>query len=265
MKQRILALGCACCMLLGCTACRIRVDLTEVLEDDPTATATTTQPIPENNDEMATEAWQIYSRALEIGETYTTYEQTYEGRRTVMGETMVTKARFVRVEKDGDVSLLIEREDGTTRSSAYFAGGIGYFNTGEKKYWMPTEEEAVYETLGFSEGEDLAESMFSEAIVIRNDDGSTVVSCPLSGQNGTQFARMHLGEEVMMSAQLRHAEAGVTVDEAGNPLSFVTSISADTMLYGTVSYENESRYVAVGDDVVLTPPTDLDTYSSMIE
>lgn len=263
MKQRVLALCLIACLLLGCAACRIRVDLTQDVTDDE-GTATTTHPIPESNDEMAAEAWQIYSNALKAEEAYTTFELVYEGRQTVGKETAVTKARVVRVQEGDAVSLLIESESGDAHSRGYFADGIGYFDVEDKKYWMPTDEDAVYETLGFSESEDLSEAMFSQAITVKKEDGSVTVSCPLSGDTATQFARMFLGDVVAGSTVTR-AEAGVTVDAAGNPVAFTTAVTVDTMLYGTVSVESENRYVAVGETVVLTPPNDLDTYSSIIE
>lgn len=264
MKQRIITLWLVGCLLFGLAACHVRVDFTKGEDTNTPPTTTTTASVPEENDEMAAEAWQIYSHALEVEKTYTTYELVYEGRQKAIGETALTKARFIRVEKDGAVSLRIESEYGNQYSAAYYADGIGYFNKDGKKYWMPTDEDTVYEILQFSENESLAESMFSKAIVIKNADGSATVSCPLDGKNALQFARMYLGDTVIGSTVTR-AEAGVTVDAAGNPIAFTAAVSVNTALYGTVSVESENRYVAVGDAVVLTPPDDLDTYASIIE
>jgi len=128
MKQRVLSLCLVFCLLLCCTACRIRIDLTQDMLGEKTPTATTTRPLPESNDEMAAEAWQIYSNAIKAEEGYTTYELVYEGKQTVGRETAVTKARLVRVQEGDAVSLLIESERGDTPSRAYFANGIGYFD-----------------------------------------------------------------------------------------------------------------------------------------
>ncbi len=262
MIRRVIALCLVCCLLSVCTACRVRVDFTQDTDEDTSPTTTTT--VPETNDEMAAEAWQIYSHALEVERTYTTYELVYEGRQTAIGETAATKARFIRVEKDGEVSLMIESEYGNQYSAAYYADGIGYFNIDGQKYWMPTDEDTVYEILEFSESETLTEAMFTKAIVIRDADGGATVSCPLQAKYALQFARMYLGDTAIEGTVTR-SEAGVEVDAAGNPLSFTTAVSVDHALYGTVSVESENRYVAVGDAVVLTPPSDLDTYASIIE
>ena len=263
MKRRVIALCAVCCLLLSFAACRVRVDFTE--EKDTVSTIpTTSTTIPQNNDEMAAQAWEIYSRALEIEDGYTTYELVYEGRQKVIGEEAVTKARMVRVERENAESLLIESEYGNKYSAAYYADGIGYFNVDGKKYWMPTDEENVYEVLNFSETEDLSQEMFTKAIVIRNEDGGATVSCPLQAKYALQFARMYLGDSAVGSNVTR-AEAGVTVDADGNPQAFTSAVTIQHNLYGTVSVESENRYVAVGDAVVLTPPSDLDTYSSIIE
>lgn len=264
MKRRAMILCAVFCLLFSFTACHVRVDFTKGEDTNTHPTTTTTAPVPEENDEMAAEAWQIYSHALEVGKTYTTYELVYEGRQKAIGETALTKARFIRVEKDGEVSLRIESEYGNQYSAAYYADGIGYFNKDGKKYWMPTDEDAVYEVLKIAETENLTEPMFTKAIVIRDADGGATVSCPLQAKYALQFARMYLGDTATEGTVTR-AEAGVTVNAAGDPLVFTAAVSVDHALYGTVSIESQNRYTAVGDAVVLTPPQDLDTYASIIE
>jgi len=264
MKRRAMILCAVFCLLFSFTACRVRVDFTQGEDEDTPPTTSTTKPLPESNDEMATEAWEIYSHALDVEKTYTTYELIYEGREKAIGETVVSKARFVRVEKDGAVTLLIEREYGSEYSSVYYADGIGYFDVKGKKYWMPTDEDAVYEVLKIAETENLTEPMFTKAIVIRDADGGATVSCPLQAKYALQFARMYLGDTATEGTVIR-AEAGVTVNAAGDPLVFTAAVSVDHALYGTVSVESQNRYTAVGDAVVLTPPQDLDTYASIIE
>lgn len=257
MKRRVIALCCALGVLLGCSACRLRADLSATDEDGKTPTPT--RPI--HNDEMAEEAWKIYSDALKIEEAYTTYDLAYEGKQTVGGETAVTKARIVRVERDGKTSLLVESTWGEEYSMGYFADGIAYFDLKGQQYWVPADEELIYEKLGFSETENLVEAMFADAIVVKNADGSATVSCPLSGEYATQYARMYLGN-LALGASVTRAEAGMTVDADGAPTVVTAEVAVQTMMYGTVTVESESRYVAVGDEVTLTPPSDLDSYAS---
>ncbi len=262
MKQRATALLLVCCLLLCATACRVRVDLTQPETGETTATTATT--LPQSNDEMAAQAWRLYNRALELEQEYDTYELNYEAKQIVGRETAVTKARFVRVQEGESVSLLIEKESRGTYSMGYFANGIGYFHVNGQKYWLPTDEETVYETLGFSESENLAEDMFTNAIAVKDPDGTTTVSCPLSGKFEVQFVHMMLGD-IAMGATITRAESGVTVDAEGKPLSFTSAAAVNHAMYGAMSVVSENRYVAFDSDVVLTPPDDLDTYSSIVE
>ena len=259
MKQRVMALCCAVGILLGCSACRLRADFSGADDNGNDGDTKPTVSRPALDDEMSKEAWRIYSSALAVEDGYTTYELAYESRKIATGETVLTKARMVRVETAEGVSLLLECTQGDTYSMGYYTNGMGYFNVEGKKYWMPAEEEQVMEHLGFSETEDLDASMFNEAIVIENEDGSAVVSCPFSGQTAVEYARLFFGNSVTQNNVLS-AEAGVSVDAAGAPIAFTSAVSIRNSQYGTLTVESENRYLAVGEAVVLNPPADLDTY-----
>ena len=263
MKLRLLALVAAVCLMCCCTACRVRVDLSGEQTDEDGSSATTTTP-PVNNDEMAAEAWNIYSRALDLESEYTTYELTYKARLTMGREQSVTNARIVRIEEDGNATLLVESEVRGTYSSGYLKDGVGYFFKDGKKYWMPTDEDGFFDTMGFTTTEPLTEEMFATAIVMRDAAGGATVSCPLAAQYATDFAKMHLGSMAQVGT-VSHAEAGVTVDAEGYPLTFTAAIEMQVAGYGAVTMQSENNYVAFGEDVVITPPADLDEYMSIID
>ncbi len=266
MSKRLSALFAVFCLLCACTACRVRVDLSDSQTDggETTVTAATTTATPETNDEMAAQAWGIYSRALELEGEYTTYDLVYKARMTVGRELQVTNARIVRIETEGNVTLLVESEAGNEVSSGYLKDGIGYFFIDGDKYWIPIDEEAFFETMGFSTTEPLTEEMFATALVMRDAEGATV-SCPLAERYATDYARMYLGNGAVQSGTVTRAEVGVKVNTEGHPLVFTSDIELYSAGFGTISLESENRYAAVGDQVTLTPPADLDTYSSIIE
>lgn len=267
MKMRLTAFFLMLSVLCACTACRVRVDFSGEVkagEETTPATTTTTAP-PAGNDEMAAEAWQVYSRALELEAAYTTYELVYKGRLSMMGEERVTNARLVRVEEEGSVTLLLQSEVGAKASSGYLKDGIGYFFIDGEKYWMPTDEDTFFETMGFTASTPPAEEMFSGAIVLRGADGSTTVSCPLEEPYAADYARATLGENVVFGSTATRAQVGVTVDAEGHPLTFTSAVTVYSGFAGSISSENENRYTALGEAVVLTPPADLDSYSSIID
>ncbi len=268
MIQRLIALAAVCCVLCACTACRIRVDLTDREndgEESGVTTTTTTVSPPVTNDEMAAEAWDIYSRALELEAEYTTYELTYTARMKVGRDVTVTNARIVRIETDGKVTLFVESEAGDTYSSGYMKDGVGYFFLDDKKYWIPTDEDAFFETMGFSTTESLAEEMFGTAIVLRDATGNVTVSCPLAAKYAADYAQMYLGAGAVQSGTVTRAEVGVTVTADGHPTTFTSDIELNSVGLGAVSLQSENTYTALGDAVIITPPADLDSYTSIID
>lgn len=268
MIQRLIALAAVCCVLCACTACRIRVDLTDRENGgDASGVTTTTTAVspPAANDEMAAEAWDIYSRALALEAEYTTYELTYKARMKVGREVTVTNARILRIETDGAVTLFVESEAGESYSSGYLKDGIGYFFLEGKKYWIPTDEDAFFETMGFSTTESLTEEMFGTAIVLRDAAGGATVSCPLAETYAADYAQMYLGAGAVQSGTVTRAEVGVTVTGEGHPTTFTSHIELYSIGLGAVSLQSENTYAALGDAVVITPPADLDSYTSIID
>ncbi len=267
MKTRLIALLAVWCLLCVSTACRVRVDLSDSkLDGEATGiTTTTTAPSPASNDEMAAQAWEIYSRALDLEAEYTTYDLVYKARMMVGRDLKSTNARIVRIEKDGEVALLVEKEAENTFSSGYLKDGIGYFFIDGKKYWIPVDEDAFFDTMGFSPTEPLIEEMFANALVVWDDDGEVTVSCPLAAQYAADYARMYLGGGVVQSGTISRAEVGVAVNAEGYPQVFTSDIELYGAGIGAISLQCENCYTAVGDEVTLIPPADLDTYSSIIE
>ncbi len=267
MKTRLSALLAVLCIFCVSTACRVRVDLSDSKPDgeETGVTTTTTTSTPASNDEMAAQAWDIYSRALELEAEYTTYDLVYKARMTVGRDLKITNARIVRIETDGNVALLVEKEAGDTFSSGYLKDGIGYFFIDGKKYWIPTDESAFFDTMGFSTTESLIEEMFANALVMRDADGGATVSCPLTAKYAADYARMYLGSGVVQSGAVSRAEVGVAVNAEGHPQTFTSDIELYSAGIGVVSFQSENRYAAVGDKVTITPPADLNSYSSIIE
>ena len=261
MKKRLLAALAVCCLFFSLSACRLRVDLTK----DPFAEENPHNAITDSDetDEMAESAWQIYEKAVEAEEEMDSYTLSYEGRRTMLGQTAITRATVTRL--DGEqAEILVKIESGSKQSSGYFANGIGYFHVENEKYWMPTDEESFWEEMGFSESPKLKQEMFAEAIVMDNEDGTKTVSCPLYGQYATDYAILMLGDTAK-SGTVSRAEEGLTVDSSGRPVVFTSKVTVSTKLYGEMRYERQNRYDAVGADVTLTPPDDLDSYSLFTE
>lgn len=246
------------CMVLALSACRARADFSAELTlpesgfdfDDPDE-ETIVDP-PADNDEMAQYAWELYSAAIEYDATVESYDITYEGKQIAMGKTTSLNARMVRAANGESVEMLVQTDD----MQGYFQNNVGYFQTTGDKYWYFTDEDGFMSEMGFSDSLTLSEEMFADALVIDNGDGTRTVSCPLDGEYADAYAEEMLGA----SGTVTRAEVGVTVDEAGVPTVFTSSVAVKMLLYGEVSAESVNRYNAVGDAVTITPPEGLDSY-----
>ena len=257
MKRQVMALFAAGTLLVSLTACRARVDLTgdPLIGGGSETPTTTTAASPEEHDEMAAYAWEVYSGAVEADRTLEQYDVRFEGRRTLAGKTTRSNGRLVRRVTDGAVELLAQ----TDKTQGYYKDGIGYFETETDKYWHVTDESGFLDEMGFSESVTLSQLAFTDAIVMENGDGTRTVSCVLSGKFASDYAAKIMGQSAVY-IQPSHVEVGVTVGTDGLPVEFTSRVELAVSGFSAASYESSNRYLATGDDVTLVPPEGLDDY-----
>ena len=273
--KRIAALMAAALCFLTLTACRARLvlsnlpDIEDIFgekdsEETTESPASPTDPVPEDEDDggelgtMAAYAWEVYEQANQKEREYESYDLFYSYELILDGSGM--KAESVEVEMicrpDGDgEELLIKIREDREESLNYYKSGVGYFSDKKGKRWIPMDVDGFMEELGFTESKTLPKEAFTDAIVMENEDGTRTVSCPLSGKAAARYAEEEFGYE----GTPQHLECGVTVNENGQPQLFFTNMTVSS--YGTtVTMKSQNRYLAVGEDVTLVPPKDLDEY-----
>lgn len=258
-------------LLLSLSACRVRLDLSAdpVTDDETKSTTTSTRKndttgdgTAEGPDNMAIAAFDIYTRAKEREAQYTALEQQYTAKITQNGSVSYTSMRLVaRAMSETENELLAQVEMQGQYISGYYKDGVAYYDDGTDKVYLFCDEDAFLKQMGIGEGSAMLEEAFSQAVVVEESDGSATVTCPFEGEAATAFAQDLLGTAIIKRGySVKQAQYQFEVDAAGNFTRLYQQLSLYSSYGGTLTFSAENRFAALDDDVVLTPPSDLDSY-----